>query len=75
MSATFRQFKRAIEGHLIQVGAGYLIQPAFVITYEEAGLSYLSSLAFWDIYKIPIHKATFDRQYLYGMLITATMKL
>ena len=75
MSATFRHFKRAIEGHLIQVGAGYLIQPAFVINYEEAGLTYLSSLAFWDIYKISIQQAHFDRQYLYGMLITATMKL
>ena len=75
MSATFRQFKRAIEGHLIQVGAGYLVQPAFVMIYLEAGVSYLSSQAFWDIYRIPIHQATFDREYLYGMLITATSKL
>ena len=75
MSATFRQFKRAIEGHLIQVGAGYLIQPAFIANYKEAGPSYLTSLAFWDIYKISVYQAPHDREFLYGALMTATMKL
>ena len=51
MIATFRQFKRAIEGHLIQVGAGYLVQPQFAVNYAEAD-DFLRSDAFWDIHKI-----------------------
>lgn len=75
LSSTFRQFKRAIEGHLIQVGAGYMIQSTFVVNYQEHGFPYLSSLVFWDMYKQSCHQAPWDREYLYGMLVTATMKI
>ena len=43
LSMTFRTFKRAIEGHLIQVGAGYMAHSAFIIAYEESVDDYLQS--------------------------------
>lgn len=75
LSSTFKHFEKALEGHLIQVGAGYMTQASFLVNYQEHGLSYLSSLVFWDMYKQFIYQATVDREYLYGMLVTATMKL
>ena len=75
LSHSFRSFKRAIEGHLIQVGAGYLTQPQFVETYKETGKDFLISSAFWSLYKVSMAQALYDREYLYGILLTATMKL
>src|SRR6476620_7064018 len=75
LSSTFRHFKRAIEGHLIQAGAGYMIKSTFVVNYQEHGLPYLNSLVFWDMYKQSVHQAPWDREYLYGILVTATMKI
>ena len=75
MSTTFKSFQRAIEGHLLQVGAGYLTQPAFIEEYEENGTEYLGSSKFWNTYRISYSQATYDRQYLFGILITATRQL
>ena len=68
-------FKRAIEGHLLQVGAGYMTNPDFVAAYDENKLKYLKSLKFWNKYRISPAQALYDKEYLYGILVTATMKL
>ena len=52
-----------------------MIQSTFVVNYQEHGLPYLSSLVFWDMYKQSVHQAPWDREYLYGILVTATMKI
>ena len=40
MSSTFRVFKKTLEGHLLQVGAGYMNQPVFIEIYKELKLDY-----------------------------------
>ena len=60
---------------MLQVGAGYILQPSFLIHYKELKTDYLKSDVFWNMYKISFAQALYDRQYLYGILLTATMKL
>ena len=40
MSNTFRVFQRDLEGHLLQVGAGYMIQESFIDKYKELKTDY-----------------------------------
>ncbi len=73
--ATFRMFRKAIEGHLLQVNAGYLIDPQFLDKYYSQyrkGLcvEYLESEPFWNDYEVPYEQARSDRQYLYGILVS-----
>ena len=75
MSSTFRIFKKALEGHLLQVGAGYLTQPAFIQIYKELKTIFLKSNVFWNLYKVSFAQAQYDREYLYGILVTATMNM
>ena len=72
MSNSFRSFKTSLEGHLVQVGAGYMIKPKFIETYREEGIEYLKSKEFWSLYKVSMAQALHDREYLYGILLTAT---
>ena len=74
-NTTFRTLKRAIEGHLFQVGAGYMTNPSFIIEYEESGNEYLQSNEFWTKYRISHAQALYDKEYLFGIFVTATMKL
>ena len=37
---TFETFKQSIEGHLLQVGAGYLLDKTFVDMYKRLGQEY-----------------------------------
>ena len=41
MSSTFRAFGAALEGHLMQVGAGYLIDKIFLEIYKKLGTEHL----------------------------------
>ena len=75
MSSTFRIFKRALEGHLLQVGARYLTQPAFIQIYKELKTNFLKSDVFWNLNKLSLAQAQYDREYLYGILVTTTMNL
>ena len=72
MSNSFRSFKTALEGHLVQVGAGYLTRPAFIESYKQEGTDYLTSTEFWSLYKVSMAQALHDKEYLYGILLTAT---
>ncbi len=69
---TFEAFKQSIDGHLLQVGAGYLIDKTFVEMYKKLRQDYFKSDVFWTIYNISYPQAIFDREYFYGILITAT---
>ena len=57
MSSTFRIFRKALEGHLLQVGAGYLTQPAFMQIYKELKTNFLKSDVFWNLYKVSFAQA------------------
>ena len=75
MNSTFRAFKKAVEGHLLQVGAGYLTNPTFLDMYKRLGEDCLKCDAFWKMFKVSYAQAVYDRNYLYGILVTATMNL
>ena len=72
MSSTFRIFNRSLEGHLLQVGAGYLIQKAFVKNYKVHRSDYFKTDKFWSLYRVSEAQALSDREYLYGILVSAT---
>ena len=72
MNSTFRPFKRELEGHLLQVGAGYLFNPTFLTMYKELGSEVFKSNEFWNMFKIPLAQAVYDRHYLFGILLSAT---
>ena len=52
-----------------------MTDPSFVAAYKESGDDYLKSNLFWQIYKISSPQALFDKQYLYGILVTATKSI
>ena len=68
--STFESYQRMIEGYLIMVGAGYIINPHFLSNYEKEGVEYLLSDDFWARYNTSIKQAQFDKKYLYGILVT-----
>ena len=75
MNSTFRTFKAILEGHLLQVGAGYLTNPTFMTIYKDLGTDCFKSDVFWKLFKIPYAQALYDRQYLYGILLSATVNV
>ena len=74
-TSTFRAFKLALEGHLLQVGAWYLTNQTFI--GMDLGLKdeTFKSDVFWKLYKVPFAQATYDKHYLYGILMSSTVKL
>ena len=75
MSSSFRAFKKAVEGHLLQVGAGYLTDPSFVQVYLQLGHDYLKSDIFQKKHQVSYPQAIFDREHLYGILMSATIDI
>jgi hypothetical protein len=72
MHATFTTFMRYVEGHLLQVGAGYLTSPSFVQSYRNNQSKFFTTDLFWQTYKISQPQAIYDKHYLYGIIMTAT---
>jgi hypothetical protein len=75
--ASFREYRKAIEGHLLQADAGYLIDPDFLMAYEvhkadQQHMEYLKSDKFWSKHEVPFAQARSDKQYLYGMLVSSS---
>ena len=68
---TFKPYMKLIEGWLCQVGAGYLLNPDFQKQYKLLGEDYFSSDDFWNKYGISVNQARFDKEYLYGILLTS----
>ena len=75
MSSTFRVFSSLLEGHLMQAGAGYMIDTTFLDIYKKLGAEHLKSDTFWKLHKIPFAQATYDKEYLYRILVSATAKM
>lgn len=72
--SSFRTYKLAIIGHLLQNGGGYLVNQTFHISYHKyakQGENYLESEDFRMNYPdITTMQAKIDRSYLYGILIS-----
>ena len=75
LHSTFKPFSRAVEGHLLQVGAGYLASKEFVDVYKTLKEEYFKTQQFWNTYKVSYPQALYDVRYLYGILLTATQKM
>ena len=71
---SFPAFQRMVEGHLLQVGAGYLFDKLCVEQYRELGESYFYSDAFYYWYRTSQAQTKYDRSYLYGLLLTTNRK-
>ena len=71
LTQTFRPFMKSVEGHLLQVGAGYLIDQLFVHEYV-ANKAFICSYEFNDYFGVSPEQAKYDITYLYGILLTAT---
>ena len=65
---TFDEYRNKVEGHLLQVGAGYLIDPVFLDKYATHGIHYFEESGFYDAFLVSIPQARWDSQYLYGIL-------
>ena len=77
---TFREYRKTIEGHLLQVDAGYLTDTDFLTEYEihradNQHMEYLTSETFWSKHGVSFLQAKSDKQYLYGILVSTTTKI
>ena len=52
LPSSFKKFRKEIEGHLLQVGAGYIIEDVFMDMYKKIGMDYLKSGFFWKIHQV-----------------------
>ncbi len=69
--STFDIFKNSVIGHLLQVGAGYMVDKWFIANYREQGEQLFSSKEFWDRYMISPAQARHDKGFLFGLLTSA----
>ena len=72
LPSSFRKFKKEVEGYLIQVGAGYIVQEQFLDAYRKIGYGYLKTDVFWKLHQTSHPQAYADCKFLYGLLMTAT---
>src|SRR5688572_25972681 len=72
LPSSFKKFRKEIEGHLLQVGAGYLTDDSFLMMYSKLGKEFLKSDVFWKLHQVSTPQAYTDCQYLFGMLMNAT---
>jgi hypothetical protein len=74
---SFLTFRRAIEGHLLQVGAGYLLDTHFLYHYKlnpsacQVEQTYHHTSDIWLYHKQSCHQIRYDTEYFYGMLVSA----
>lgn len=75
LPSSFKRFRKEIEGHLLQVGAGYFTDNTFMQMYLKLGTEYFKSGVFWKLCQVSTPQAYQDCQYLYGILMSATSHL
>ena len=46
LPSSFKIFRREVEGHLIQVGAGYMLEDSFINEYKRQGVEYFKAGTF-----------------------------
>ena len=69
---SFRTIQNALEGHLLQIGMGYLLQPSFHQAYMYDSQGYIASEQFFQIYQISTPQAFLYHEYLYVIFKVAT---
>ena len=74
LRSDFEHYKCLLEGYLLQVGARYITSKTFPSHYETYGGEYLYSDDFWTHHNISPAQARYDRQYLYGILVSTNRK-
>ena len=52
-----------------------MINPTFLEMYKQKGEECFKSDHFWKLFKVSTPQALFDRNYLYGALVTATVHM
>ena len=76
--SSFRPYKLAVIGHILQNGGGFLVDHAFhasYVKYAKLGEDYLKSEDFRTTYPdITRKQARIDRIWLYGMLVSSNRK-
>ena len=78
---TFQIFQNAIEGHLLQVSAGYVLEKEFLTHYARDPTkyhyeqSYLRSSEVWELTAQSCHQIRTDTQYLFGILVAACREI
>ena len=74
---TFLTFRHGVEGHLLQAGAGYMIHDHFLRLYKEDPIScqepstYFENDPIWMHHKVSCDQIKFDKEFFYGLLLTA----
>ena len=69
---SFNKFEKLVDGHLLQVGAGYIADSTFLSTYLKEGRAYVETERFFDLHDVHIKQAQWDRRYMYGILKSTT---
>ena len=67
-TTTFDVYKTNVESHLLQTGAGYILQEEFQREYCIYGEPYLQEERFCTQYCVSPAQALMDREHLYGAL-------
>lgn len=71
---TFPEFRSLLEGFLLQVGVGYLLEKNVRDGYRALGESYFSTENFYERYGVSQAQVSYDKSYLYGILLTTNRK-
>ena len=76
--SSFRTYKLAIIGHMLQAGAAYLANPTFqasYVKYAKLGNDYVESEDFKLTYPdVALQQVKIDKTWLYGMLMSSNKK-
>jgi len=77
----FRTFKRGVEGHLFQVGDGYLLSENFQYYYQldpyacQRPETFFCTDPIWEFHEQSCHQIKHDKEFFYGLLVTATRNI
>ena len=63
-----------LEGHILQVGAGYLLEKHFLDKYRDLGEAYFFTDDFWFWYDLSPRQVKYNSMYLYSILLTTNRK-
>ena len=59
---TFDSYKNKVEGHLLQVGAGYITDQNFLDLYAKQGVAYFHEPSFFENHSVSVPQAKCDNQ-------------
>jgi len=68
---TFDEYRKSVEGHMLQTGLGYMLKKDFQQQYAIQRDKYLTSLEFCEANFVSASQALYDKVYLYGALLSS----